>query len=407
LTLLKIEARPAGPADDPISFTLPGKRREARRAAQDGLRGAPMRAKDHDRLDGTRTATDAASLGVRSIVVPYAALAALWIVLSDWLVSQLVADPHGIAAAGTVKGLLFVALTTVLLYALVRHFARAISAARSAAGTMTSAEALERIAVASPGAIGNLRMRPDGSVSFPFASRGIEDIYGVPAGRLARDATAAWAAIHPADTARLDEETRESARTLKPQHSEFRVLHPAKGEIWVSIHATPERTADGGTQWLGTANDITESKRVEEALRRSEERMRLAMGAAPLGTWDWDLASGTIDWSDNLWQMFGLERGSEALKIDAVLRTIHRDDRERVQQAIDRALAGDAASRIEMRFVKPDGSIRRALSHGRRGSGHHRDQGETGGARRGATAHRVAGGAGPHRAGGKARAAVA
>jgi two-component system sensor histidine kinase UhpB len=324
-----------------------------------------MRAKDHDRLDGTRTATDAASLGVRSIVVPYAALAALWIVLSDWLVSQLVADPHGIAAAGTVKGLLFVTLTTVLLYALVRHFARAISAARSAAGTMTSAEALERIAVASPGAIGILRMRPDGSVSFPFASRGIEDIYGVPAERLARDATAAWAAIHPADTARLDEETRESARTLKPQHSEFRVLHPAKGEIWVSIHATPERTADGGTQWLGTANDITESKRVEEALRRSEERMRLAMGAAPLGTWDWDLASGTIDWSDNLWQMFGLERGSEALKIDAVLRTIHRDDRERVQQAIDRALAGDAASRIEMRFVKPDGSIRWALSHGR------------------------------------------
>ncbi len=459
-----------------------------------------MRSQDSGRLDGSRTTAEASSMGLRAIVIPYAILAGSWIVLSDWLVVRLVAEAPAIAAAGTVKGLLFVALTTALLYALVRRFTHDISAARAAGAGMRSTEALERIAAVSPGAIGILRVEADGRATFPFASPAIIEIYGVPPEQLARDASAAWAAIHPDDTDRLDRETRESARTLQPQHSEFRVRHPAKGEIWVSIHATPERTADGATQWLGTANDITERRRTEEALREnerkyrmlfetmtqgafvqradgalidvnpaaldlfglerddflgrtshcprwkviredgsdlpaeqhpsmvalrtgesvsnrvagvfnprrdafvwmvinaipqfrageprpyetfvtlhditarrqaeealriSEERMRLAMGAAPIGTWDWDIASGAIHWSENLWRLFGRERASEPLTIESVKRSIHPDDRERVQTAIERALGEDAAYRLEIRFVKPDGAIRWALSHGR------------------------------------------
>jgi two-component system cell cycle sensor histidine kinase/response regulator CckA len=120
----------------------------------------------------------------------------------------------------------------------------------------------------------------------------------------------------------------------------------------------PYRGCDGtvlGT--FGIARDITERKRQEHALARSEERMRLAQEGARMGTWDRDLATGETTWSDGLRAILGLGAETPA-GWDGVSPLIHPDDRELVTAAVVRAYEHGADLDLEYRIVRPDGTLR-------------------------------------------------
>ncbi len=102
---------------------------------------------------------------------------------------------------------------------------------------------------------------------------------------------------------------------------------------------------------------MTEPARAEEALRRSEERLRVALEAGRMGTWEWDIAGGTVTWSPSLETIHGWRPGTFPGTLDAVLREVHPDDRERLQTAIQRAVEEAAHYRIEYRIVRPDGRV--------------------------------------------------
>ena len=126
-----------------------------------------------------------------------------------------------------------------------------------------------------PGFVYSLRMSPDGHFSFPFASPGIEDIYGVRPEDVVDDATTNTAhVLHPDDVDRVTAGLLESARTLAPYQIEFRIALPGKGERWIESRALPEREAEGGTLWHGLMLDITERKRMELHLERAQHLLR-------------------------------------------------------------------------------------------------------------------------------------
>jgi PAS domain S-box-containing protein len=101
-----------------------------------------------------------------------------------------------------------------------------------------------------------------------------------------------------------------------------------------------------------------ERTRTEEQARRSEERLRFALDAALMGTWDWELATNTLRWSDNLERIHGLSPGTFDGTFSSYEREIHPDDRERVLASIKRALALGVPHDVEYRIVAPDGSVR-------------------------------------------------
>ncbi len=117
------------------------------------------------------------------------------------------------------------------------------------------------------------------------------------------------------------------------------------------------------TAQLKQANDhllieIQERRLAEEALRQSEERLNLALGAAQMGAWDWDLLSDRVNWSDRVEAIFGLTPGTFGGTYEAVLNCVHPEDRPAVTQAVKRTVETGTNYEVEARVCGPDGTIR-------------------------------------------------
>lgn len=104
--------------------------------------------------------------------------------------------------------------------------------------------------------------------------------------------------------------------------------------------------------------DIALRRQAEEKLRSSDERLRLALAAAHMGTWDWDILTGAVTWSEHVEAIFGLPPGGFPGDYAAYLDLVHAEDRGRVEQVIAETLAGRQADYVvHHRVAWPDGSV--------------------------------------------------
>jgi two-component system, cell cycle sensor histidine kinase and response regulator CckA len=141
-------------------------------------------------------------------------------------------------------------------------------------------EQLARIAATVPGMVASLRLRPDGSTCMPYASRALDDLYGLQPAEVLEDATPALSKIHPDDMGHVSEAMAKSARDLSPFRDEWRVRHPRKGEIWIEARTMPEREADGSTIWHGFVHDVTARKQAEQVREATVDLLDICNKAA-------------------------------------------------------------------------------------------------------------------------------
>jgi PAS domain S-box-containing protein len=106
-----------------------------------------------------------------------------------------------------------------------------------------------------------------------------------------------------------------------------------------------------------TARLVERQRRVEDALRLSEERLRLAISAGQLGTWDWNIVTNEIMWSERVYELHGLPYGSFGGRVEDFARLVHEDDRVRLKQAVADAVREGDRYGTEYRTVV-DGKIR-------------------------------------------------
>jgi PAS domain S-box-containing protein len=118
-----------------------------------------------------------------------------------------------------------------------------------------------------------------------------------------------------------------------------------------------ERTATLAQVNAVLKEEITERKRAEESLRASEERLRLALEAGRMGTWDWNILTNEVTWSDNHEALQGLAAGTLGGTFASFIDLVHPEDREVVTQGIARAVEDLSYYDTEFRTVWPDGSI--------------------------------------------------
>ena len=168
---------------------------------------------------------------------------------------------------------------------------------------------LVQIARHIPGVIYQFRMRPDGSFQFPYASEGIQAIYGLPAQQVQEDALPVLSVIHPEDQERVYQSVLESAQSLTPWHCEYRVCREEGRVLWVVGRATPQRERDGGTIWHGYITDISDRKATEIALQASQAKFATVFQMSPEPMWISLWATGCfLEVNQSFCEFLGLPR---------------------------------------------------------------------------------------------------
>ncbi len=145
-------------------------------------------------------------------------------------------------------------------------------------------------------------------------------------------------------------------------HYDFCGLRKDGSVIYVEVHGRRIEYS-GKTGVIGTLVDVTERKRAEEALRTSEERLQLALDAAQMGLWTWNIATGEIVWSQQCLALYGLPPETQ-ISYERFLQAIHPEDRERIDAALRRAVEERTSYDETKRTVWPDGSIHWTASRG-------------------------------------------
>lgn len=116
--------------------------------------------------------------------------------------------------------------------------------------------------------------------------------------------------------------------------------------------------ADGGREFICMEVDVTERRRAEEALRRSQADLERAQEVGQIGSW----SSGAdreseLRWSSQTYRIFGLKEG-KPMRVSDFMAMVHPDDVQRVRDAANQAVREGTSYRVEHRIIRPDGGER-------------------------------------------------
>ena len=166
-------------------------------------------------------------------------------------------------------------------------------------------------------------------------------------------------AVHPADRELAAAAWNRAVMSGGPYDLQMRIRRFDGEHRWFNVRAVPVHDAAGRiVKWYGSNTDIEDLKRAEASAMEAAEQRRLAVEAAGMGAWDWNVKTGALAWSERAFVLFGVPPG-EVPSYERFIAAIHPEDRDRVKAALATALAHPPHRyQCEYRVVRPDGSVR-------------------------------------------------
>lgn len=190
-----------------------------------------------------------------------------------------------------------------------------------------------------------------------YVSPSYARVWGRPCEELYASPRAWLEAIHPDDRPRVLHAAL-TKQALGQYREEYRLLRPDGTLRWIRDQAFPIRDVSGVVHRIaGLAEDITEEKDRDDAARRCEERVRLALAQADLGIWEWNRSSDRLYCSGRTMALLGQADRSRYLSRQEFLALIYEADRTGVAQAMSRSQSASTVCVFRHRVARPDGSL--------------------------------------------------
>ncbi|MBI5056540.1 MAG: PAS domain-containing protein [Nitrospirae bacterium] len=164
---------------------------------------------------------------------------------------------------------------------------------------------------------------------------------------------------------RLDAAVKMAMETGEPYELDLELANPTVTTRWIVARGEAKRDA-GGTIWglRGTAQNITERKKAEVALQRNQDMLARTEGIAHVGSWEWEVATDTVTWSDELFHIFQLDPADGAPSFAEHPRLYHPDDMEKLKLAVEAAVKEGVPYEMELRAIRTDGETRVCRAQG-------------------------------------------
>ncbi len=230
-------------------------------------------------------------------------------------------------------------------------------------------------------AIAQFELDADLHLRCTYVSEGCSKVFGFsPAEMMAGQ----WCAgIFPLDQQIVwDVAQRRIVSSQAPRLSfqvEYRFQHRDGSVRWISNHLTAIRmvpqqpgttrqtSPSMGDRWqvVCVAIDITHLKQIQEALYQSENRSRLAIDLAQVGSWEWDLATDTLYWNEHHLRLFNISATDPDPTVDTWRDFLHPEDLPRVETAIQTALSTHSDYEVDYRIIESDQTVRWIMEKGR------------------------------------------
>jgi PAS domain S-box-containing protein len=164
--------------------------------------------------------------------------------------------------------------------------------------------------------------------------------------------------VHPEDRDRFNEQIEKSRREKSDFVQDYRIVLTDGTVKHIRGIGHPVLDETGNIiEYVGTDVDVTERKRAEEKLRRSEAFLAQGQTLSHTGSFGWSVLSGEIYWSEETYNIFQYDRAVKPT-LELVFQRIHPDDRDLVKQIIDDASEERADLDFEHRLMMPDGSVK-------------------------------------------------
>jgi PAS domain S-box-containing protein len=164
--------------------------------------------------------------------------------------------------------------------------------------------------------------------------------------------------VHPDDRPKLIAAIAQHSPKNPTVETTYRVLLPGRAPVWVKTSGRAFFDGRGRIlRVVGIVADITDQRLAEEALRASEERLRLAQKVAGIGSFERDVRTGVNTWTVEMESMYGLPPGGFGRSRAAFEDLLHPDDRAEVTRLLEEALRTGRPMSGEWRVIWPDGSV--------------------------------------------------
>ncbi|PLX13505.1 MAG: hypothetical protein C0594_01160, partial [Marinilabiliales bacterium] len=125
----------------------------------------------------------------------------------------------------------------------------------------------------------------------------------------------------------------------------------------VNFYFVPIIENDDVVGVLASNEDYTEQRAAEEALRRSEQRLKLSTQSANLGVWDWNVKENSMVWDDRMFELYGVKKENFVKTLDAWTNGLHPEDKERAIMECNEALEGNSNFDTTFRVLHPNGKL--------------------------------------------------